>query len=91
MCISIYLLYAIKNIKKSFLRRARLPDVVKDLTGVNNGLFNNLKDWENESQLGIEKLKISKGILENLRAKLPDTERKIVNQNATFTQAKPST
>ena len=78
--ISIYLLIAIKNIKKSFLRRARLPEIVIELTVVHKDLFNNLKDWNNESKLGIEKIKISMGIFENLRTKLPDAERKLVNQ-----------
>lgn len=80
LCISIYLLFAIKFIKKSFLRRARLPDVIKELTSVNKGLYNNLKDWENESLHGIEKLKISIGLLENLKPKLPVTEKKLVSQ-----------
>jgi len=80
LCISIYLLFAIKYIKKSFLRRARLPDVIKELTSVHKDLYNNLKDWENESLHGIEKLKISISLLENLKTKLPVTEKKLINQ-----------
>lgn len=78
LVISIYLIFGINKIKRSFLRKARLPEVLKDLTEANKKLSKNLKDWKSENKYGIEQLIISKGLLKNLKEKLPDNEKKIV-------------
>lgn len=78
LVISIFVLIEAKKIRKSFLRRARLPEIMKELTQANNGLSKHLKDWNEGKRFGIEQLSIAKGLLENLEEKLPDKERKKV-------------
>lgn len=78
LVISVFVLIEAKKIRKSFLRRARLPEIMKELTEANNGLSKHLKNWNDGKRFGIEQLSIAKGLLENLEEKLPDKERKKV-------------
>jgi hypothetical protein len=78
LVITSFLLWEAKKIRNSFLRRARLPEVIKNLSQANNKISKNLKDWEIESRQGIEQFTIAKGLLENLQQKLPEMEKKKV-------------
>lgn len=78
LLVSLFVLIEAKKIRKSFLRRARLPEIMKELTQANNNLSKNLKNWNESKRNGLEQLSIAKGLLENLEGKLPDKERKKV-------------
>lgn len=77
--ITIFILYEAKKIRESFLRRARLPEVIKELSTANNKISKSLQNWPNEEKSGIHQLTIAKELLENLRSKLPEQEKKKVS------------
>ncbi|WP_035242182.1 hypothetical protein [Desulfobacter vibrioformis] len=76
--VSLFVWIEAKKIRKSFLRRARLPEIMKEVTQANNNLSKNLKNWNESKRNGFEQLSIAKSLLENLEGKLPDKERKKV-------------
>ncbi len=77
--LSVFLFIEARKIKNSFLRRARLPEVLKELSQSNNKISKNLKNWDTESREGIEQFSIVRELLENLLLKLPDIEKKKVS------------
>lgn len=74
--ITALLLWEARKIRDSFIRRARLPEVIKELTAANKIIAKSLKDWGNEENEGVRQFKIAKELLENLKPKLPDAEKK---------------
>ena len=74
--VTILLLWEARKIRESFIRRARLPEVIKELTTANNKIAKILKNWDLEEKEGIRQFIIAKELLENLKPKLPDTEKK---------------
>lgn len=74
--ISIWLLIMAKDIRKSFLRRARLPEVIKELNSASKKLSEHLKNWTTDEKEVIMQLSISKALLENLIPKVPEAEQK---------------
>lgn len=77
--ISIVLLWEARKIRKSFLRRARLPEIIKELNLAHKSIAKHLKTWELEEKEGIQYFTIAKELLDNLKHKLPDTEKKKVS------------
>ena len=71
-----FLFWEARKIRNSFLRRARLPEIIKDLATANNKISKHLKNWNEESREGIHQLLITKELIESLKPKLPDTEKK---------------
>jgi VIT1/CCC1 family predicted Fe2+/Mn2+ transporter len=78
LIVSGFLLYEARKIRDSFLRRARLPEVIKELSTVNNQISKSLKDWETEEKEGINQFTIAYELLDNLISKLPDNEKQKV-------------
>lgn len=76
--VTIFLLLEARKIRNSFLRRARLPEITKELSKTSSLLSSHLKKWDQEKILAIEQFAIIKGLLENLLSKLPDEEKRIV-------------
>ncbi|MFW1760440.1 hypothetical protein [Acinetobacter calcoaceticus] len=74
--ITIWLLWEAKQIRNSFMRKARLPEVIKDLSRSSAKLVTHLKNWETEEKEAINQLIISKALIENLIPKVPDFEKK---------------
>lgn len=62
--VSFYLLWVAKEIRKTFLRKVRFPELVSDLNNVFQEIFNHLKKYDNEYRLVHEKINKAKGILE---------------------------
>lgn len=78
LIVTIFLLLEARNIRNSFLRRARLPEVVNELNEASSKLSKCLKSWNTENRSGMEQISIIKGLLENLQPKLPEAEKKKV-------------
>ncbi|MCF7480068.1 hypothetical protein L3V32_25745 [Vibrio sp. J2-4] len=74
--LTLWLLYEARHIRNSFLRRARLPQVTKELKGVSKALSSNLKSWGTQKEDARKQLSISRALLENLIPKLPNEEQK---------------
>lgn len=74
--VTFFLFWEARKIRNSFLRRARLPEVIKDLTDANKKISKHLKDWNDESREGVHQLLIAKELIESLKPKLPESERK---------------
>nr|WP_272540185.1 hypothetical protein [Acinetobacter baumannii] len=74
--ITLWLLWEAKQIRNSFIRKARLPEVIKDLSRSSTKLVAHLKNWETEEKEAINQLIISKALIENLIPKVPDLEKK---------------
>lgn len=81
LAIAILLLIEAKKIRKSFLRRARLPEVNTDLNKKSKIIFSSLKAWDLGENIDVEKntvneqYAITRGLLENISTKLPEEER----------------
>jgi hypothetical protein len=76
LIITIWLLIVAKGIRKSFLRKARVPQITEQLFKLLLELDTNLKNWETEQKDAIKNLAICKGLLENLKPKLDNDEEK---------------
>lgn len=80
LIVTIFLFIEARSIRKSFLRRARLPELNKDLAKAASEISVHIKTWENEKEPALEKFLHAKALLENIRKKLPDDERKMVEK-----------
>lgn len=78
--ISIWVLIEARKIKNSFLRKARLPETISDLEKIITQISKLLKRWEIESREIIHQFMMAKRILENLKTKLPEREKKLVSE-----------
>ena len=65
-----------KEIRRSFLRKARLPELIADLGKTSKTLSKCLIDWPNEKRAGIKEIHVAVGLLENVEKKIPDEQRK---------------
>ncbi|CAI2297568.1 hypothetical protein [Vibrio parahaemolyticus] len=74
--LTLWLLYEARHIRNSFLRRARLPQITKELKVVSKELSSHLKNWATQKEEARNQLSISKALLENLIPKLPSEEQK---------------
>lgn len=85
LLISVFLLVEARKIRQSFLRRARLPEVLKELNTSIKKISDSLKSsaksnsWEVEKNTINEQYGIVRGLLENISSKLPEDERSHVN------------
>ncbi len=78
LIVTVFLFAEARRIKNSFLRRARLPEVNRELIKLSSNLSDRLKDWENSKTLAIETFSQIKALLENIKPKLPSEEKKKV-------------
>jgi len=76
--VAFYILRETADIKKSFLRKARLPEISKELKIKSKNISSGLKSWGTEKNTVNEQYAIVRGLLENITNKLPDDERKQV-------------
>lgn len=76
--ITIWLLIEARKIRDSFMRRARLPEINRDLTKCSSTLSRELKNWKNDKHPSIETLSTIKALLENIEPKLPIEEKRKV-------------
>lgn len=80
LVVTIFLLIEARAIRQSFLRRARLPEVNKELIKTTSQISNQLKAWNADKSPALESLSRVKALLENVQTKLPAKERKKVQE-----------
>lgn len=79
LIVTIFLFLEARKIKNSFLRRARLPEVNRDLAKAASQLSENLKKWEVNKTPSLKTFSTIKALLENIKPKLPPEEKKKVD------------
>jgi|AntDeeMinimDraft_4_1070355.scaffolds.fasta_scaffold05561_4 hypothetical protein len=80
LVVTLFLLYEARKIRNSFLRRARLPEVNRDLLKSTSQLSDNLKNWSADKNPSLETFSTIKALLENIREKLPSDEKRKVDE-----------
>lgn len=80
LIVTIFLFIEARSIRKSFLRRARLPELNKDLAKAASEISVHIKAWEINKEPALEKFSHAKALLENIKKKLPEDERRMVEE-----------
>lgn len=70
-----FLYYEARSIRRSFLTRARLPEIMKELVAAVSTLSKNVKDWKSDKQPTLLVLQEVKALLENISPKVSKPER----------------
>ena len=79
LVVTIFLLFEARKIKNSFLRRARLPEVNRELAKATSQLSERLKKWGDDKTPSLETFSTIKALLENITPKLPSEEKRKVD------------
>jgi hypothetical protein len=74
--ITVYVLVEVKRIKASFLARARLPELIRELSRVGSALNGNLGQWPGQRNEARGQIKIAATVLKATLAIVPGPERK---------------
>lgn len=80
LLVSVFLFFEARKIRNSFIRRARLPEVNRELTKFASQLSERLKNWENDKTSVVETFSTIKALLENIKSKLPSEEKSKVDE-----------
>lgn len=80
LIVTLFLLYEARKIRNSFLRRARLPEVNRELSKSTSQLSEKLKSWSSDKNPSLETFSTIKALLENIREKLPSEEKRKVDE-----------
>jgi hypothetical protein len=80
LVVTIFLFIEARSIQKSFLRRARLPELNKDLAKAASEISVHIKNWESNKEPVLERFSHAKALLENIKKKLPEDERRMVEK-----------
>ncbi|GLP99115.1 hypothetical protein GCM10007891_09690 [Methylophaga thalassica] len=80
LIVTLFLLYEARKIRNSFLRRARLPEVNRELSKSTSLLSENLKKWNSDKNPSLETFSTIKALLENIREKLPSDEKRKIDE-----------
>lgn len=75
LIITVFLFVEARKIQKSFLRRARLPAVSKELAKMASKVPGELNNWNNDKKPALESFSKVNAILENIKPKLPTNEK----------------
>ncbi len=78
LVVTIFLFIEARKIRNSFLRRARLPEINKELVKVTSNVSEQLKNWDAEKTPALEAFSNVKALLENIKPKLPSEEKRKV-------------
>lgn len=79
LVVTIFLFIEARNIHNSFLRRARLPEITKDLAKETSDLCKTMANWSTDNKPALEILAKIKGLLEYIKPKVPSEEKKKIN------------
>ncbi len=73
--ISIFVLLDVRQIKESFSRKARVPEIVKDLEKIFSELTKRLANYKDDNLPVYEKIHEARGLLSSIREKMPETQK----------------
>lgn len=76
--VTCFLLVEARKIRNSFMRKARIPEIVNDLDRISGDLIANLKQYNNESRSAHEKIQKATALLESILPKIPDSQKEKV-------------
>ncbi|WP_458733633.1 hypothetical protein [Alteromonas macleodii] len=76
--VTCFLLVEARKIRNSFMRKARIPEIVNDLDRISGDLIANLKQYDNESRSAHEKIQKATALLESILPKIPDSQKEKV-------------
>lgn len=88
LIVTVFLFIEARKIRNSFLRRARLPEVNKELAKITSQVSDRLKKWESDKKPVLETFSNVKALLENIRPKLPSEEKRKVESYLSRLQPK---
>lgn len=74
--ITLFLLFEARKLRKSFIRRARLPQVLEELDISTSKLMNSLTKWKVDRKPAWKMIANIKGLLNTTSSKLPNKEQK---------------
>lgn len=80
LVVTAFLLFEARKLRQSFLRRARLPEITRELKRTTSGLAEALKEWGNDKAPAFEIFGKIKGLLENVEPKVPKDEQKKIRE-----------
>lgn len=78
LVVTVFLFIEARKIRNSFLRRARLPEINKELNKVTSNVSSHLKNWDADKTPALEAFSNVKALLENIKPKLPTEEKRKV-------------
>lgn len=78
LIVTIFLFIEARKIRNSFLRRARLPEVNRELARLTSNISEHLKNWMADKKPALETFSNVQALLENVRPKLPSAEKRKV-------------
>lgn len=73
--ITLYVLFEVKFIKNTFLSRARLPELIRDLEKAGSVLNGQLGQWPSQRNEALCQIKVAASLLKSASAMVPKTER----------------
>lgn len=73
--ITLYVLFEIKLIKNTFLSRARLPEIIRDLESAGSTLSDQLGQWPSQRNEAICQIKVAASLLKSASFMVPTAER----------------
>ena len=73
--ITLYVLFEVKFIKNTFLSRARLPELIRDLTKAGSTLNGHLGEWPAQRNEALCQIKVAASLLKSASAMVPKTEK----------------
>jgi hypothetical protein len=73
--ITVYVLVEVRRIKSAFLARARLPDLIKELSKAGSALNTHLGQWEKQRNEARGQIKIAAALIKSALVMLPKPEK----------------
>lgn len=78
--VTCFLFVEARKIRESFLRKARIPEIVTDLERVYGELFSNLKAYAENRRAAHENIVKATGLLESIMPKLQKTDAQKISE-----------
>ena len=88
LIVTIFLFVEARKIRNSFLRRARLPEINRELAKATSNVSDQLKNWGEDKTPALEAFSNVKALLENIKPKLPSEEKNKVKDYLSRLQPK---
>lgn len=73
--VTIYVLVEVRRIKCAFLARARLPDLIKELSKAGSALSSHLSEWDSQRNEARGQIKIAATLIKSALPMLPKSEK----------------
>lgn len=78
--VTCFLFVEARKIRDSFIKKARIPEIVNDLERVFGELFSNLKTYTENKRAAHENIVKATGLLESIKPKLPKADAEKISE-----------